>query len=178
MDQIAAGPEDLTIKDIECPDISVFEKVKEDQEAIKQKISSFLASLPAMDWVDEDVLRRLSDASRIETWMEDDKIIREGGEIKDLLFVFSGVVELFRKGKTGWLNTLMTLGKGKMVSAAGLWEEPHSFMEVRSFSDAEILVIPREAVWDAIQSSPAFAIWLMRELDKRSGVYSLLWVNS
>lgn len=178
VDQIAQGGPDKIVGEVTCPDISIFAQSINNEDERREQMISFMAGLDLMNGLKAETLRELAGVCSLNSYLQDDIIIRERNPADDLYIVYKGFVELGRKGADGWNRTLMTLKAGKLISAAGLWEEQHSYLEARAISDALVLIIPKEQVYALLEKEPVFGVNLMRELDKRAGIFSLLWINS
>lgn len=175
--QIAAGDETLTIGEISCPDLHVFDSISKDEKAMREEILSFLEGLGVCDGLDASEIQMLAASSAVTAYLPDDVIIRERSEVRDVCFVYEGTVELCRKSSDGWVHPLMLLKPGKMITASGLWNDTHSQTEARAFGEAKVLSIPSVLIRRLMQRNPAIGVNIMREIDSRAGSFSLLWVN-
>ena len=176
--QFANGSEETRLQDIWCPDATVFQAAEVAEESLRSEIASFLGGLSLMRGVGEEVIYALAKAARIDRLEKDDVIIREKKAVGDVLFVYSGFVELSRKSADGWMRPMMMLKQGRLLSASAAWEGGFSYYEARATNDAAVLAIPGETFREWTGVCPDLAANLMKELETRAAAYSLLWVNA
>lgn len=178
VDQIAHGPESMKISDISCPDLTVFDTAARDEQELQNDIASFLGGIDLFDNVPKEEIQLLAVHARLTEYMPDDIILMERTDVHDLMLVYDGNVEIFRKSGDGWICPLLLLNRGRMIAASGIWDEEHSYFGARAYREGtRVLSIPGDVMRLAIAREPSIGKNVMKELYKRAGTFSLLWIN-
>ena len=178
VDQMARGSDELTLGDISCCDIHVFDGVYLDEQAMREEIISFMSGLEVFSEASSSEISLLAESARVTEYMKEDTIIREKGDVHDILFVLKGSVEMHRRASDGWIHPFMILRSGKMISASGVWDEEHSYFGVRAHANGtRVLRISGAAMRSVMAREPSIGRNIMKELYRRAGSLSLLWIN-
>ncbi len=98
----------------------------------------------------------------------DAAVFYEGADAEGLLIVRSGIVKLVALSEKGTETTLHILRPGDVFGETAVSEPVRPFTAV-AVTDAVLSILPRNALLDALASSPAFARNLVALLSKRLG---------
>ena len=179
IEQISQNNVELTVSQIECPNMSVFAAAEKEEAALKQRVESFIAGLSVFHGVDDSAIHDIAEHAKISSYVADDVIFREKKSIDGLYFVMEGYVELAREAMDGWLNSLMSMKPGKMLSAIGVVDGGATYTMARAITpEVKVLSIPREVIWQYIERYPVIAINIINELEAVGKAYSFLWLSS
>ncbi len=98
----------------------------------------------------------------------DAAVFYEGADAEGLLIVRSGIVKLVALSEKGTETTLHILRPGDVFGETAVSEPVRPFTAV-AVTDAVLSVLPRKALLDALDASPAFARGLVALLSRRLG---------
>lgn len=170
---------EITVDQIRCPDISAFITAQRDEEEERDRLMSFLRTVPLFAGVDDDGIAALAERTEVLSFADSDEILRENQHSDGLHIVMEGYVHLTRTTMHGWENPLLIRKRGEILSAESVLENNQSYATARVMDgQARLVYIPREAICQFMEEHPAVALNLVGELGKLVKSFSSLWINA
>lgn len=121
-----------------------------------QKLIEFLSSIDILSPLDEAALTRLADAAVVNNFEFGDRVFDAGEPAIGFYVVESGTVRLFKNEGGKEISVGLRREKQTLSELAILREAKHEY-SARASSDAELIVIPREAIEAVLKDNPAAA---------------------
>ena len=180
MDQIL-GDEDASLKisDIKSDGIGTFISTDKDREEEIERLSSFVKNVSIFKGIDDEALGEIAKEAEVMSYAEGDIIIKEKSFIDGIYIVMEGYVEEYRTGASGWVSTLKSLGPGKAAGFCGILDGERTYFGISAISESvKIIHISKENMLAVMENYPAIFLNLIREENRTSRNYSMLWVNS
>jgi CRP-like cAMP-binding protein len=130
------------------------EKAAVDGEIVRRE--RVLRTVPLFRDLPEDAMARLAGASRIERYMKDEVVIRQGEEGSELFVVDSGQAGVSVRGTGDQDAHLQTLGPGAFFGEMSLLAGDPRSATVRAADDCELVVIGKPALAAVFEHQPEF----------------------
>jgi len=89
-------------------------------------------------------------------------IINEGDEGDDAYIIYTGRVEVFRKGTDVKIITLNTLGPGEMFGELALFGDSIRTASVKAVEETVVSIIAKEKLYKIIREFPDIAIEMLK----------------
>ena len=176
---LADESKELLAENIQCPDIISFLSTALDDLEEQEKIQSFLRTLPLFEGISDAAIISLAKEVIIKHYTDNDEILRENKISKGLEIVMSGFVESFRTARNGWINSLLILRPGNIISATGVLDNVPSYIGASAASsEVSILHIPKDTIIKFFEDYPRAALNLVREQEELAKKFSFFWINA
>ena len=113
--QVSENP-DILVGDIKTDSLEAFVLAEKDAEAERQSMVSFFKGTKIFGALPEEALRNLAEYATEQNFTEDDVIVKDQKEIRDVYLVREGFVELARQNMHGWYNTVKLYKSGDLIT--------------------------------------------------------------
>ena len=127
--------------------------------------TSLLAELPIFRRTPRLVLAELARKSRIQDAPAGAIVVRRGERLPGLMVIGYGLVKLTLKGETE--RVLRLVGPGETFGEAALFLEQPIQVDVTALADAELIIVPADALLLLFDRDPRFARGLLASLCQR-----------
>ena len=126
------------------------------------RLVPWLASLP------DDALQELVQASRLVSFQDKETIARRGRTLSHLHIVRQGRLSLSITGRTGRRHVFGQLQAGQVFGLIPVIEQSTAIHDANSLGHSEVVLLPGEALFKAMQKNAGLAIELLRVICQRS----------
>lgn len=127
----------------------------------------FLATVPLLSGLDRDELQRFADVTRERAFPKGSVILFEHDPGDSLYVVRSGRVKVVLVGEDGREVILGVLGVGEHFGELSLIDELPRSAHVIAMEDSSLIILRSDDFRRRVESSPAVAWALLRELSRR-----------
>lgn len=127
----------------------------------------WLQRLPLFSEIDADSLARLAAATRLKPLARGEMALRAGDPC-DAFFVNLGAsIKLFVLAANGNEKVIELIGPGHSFAEALMFLGRPSPVNAQALADTQVLVLPRQAVLDAMGADPRLALRMLAGLSRR-----------
>src|SRR5262249_49082058 len=120
---------------------------------------SELPEIPLFSSLDEERLHRLIQSARLVRCKPGDAVVRQGERSDALYVVVHGTLAVLVDGAPG---PVAELGEGQFLGELALLSSEPRLATVKAETEAEVIEIRRDAVWELIEESPEVLPVLLR----------------
>lgn len=169
---------DITVKNIQCPDVTSFLSVEKGELEELKRLQTFLRDMPLFEWIDDSGILSISKEIEIRNYVDNDEVLRENSVSKGLQIIMNDYCESFRTSKSGWTGTLLLLHSGDIISASGVLKDVQSYIGAEASSDeVRIAYIPKNVIVKFLEKYPRAALNLIRYEEEIARRLSFFWIN-
>ena len=127
-----------------------------------------LAQLPLFAACHSEDLARLQPHTQLYSYDREEMIVHEGDPLPAKLHIlFTGVLQVQKSAATGKETILRSLRAGDIFAAPALFGDERAPATVLAVEDAQILMIDRATLLEAIQHTPELALRLLVVFNQR-----------
>lgn len=116
---------------------------------------------------DDDAVAMLADKARVEDVPRGRILATEGDRPDRFGVVVAGKVKVYHLAADGRELTFETAGSGEPIAAVAALAGSRYPAHIEAATDATVAWLPREALFELIESQPALARWLVADLANR-----------
>lgn len=131
-------------------------------------IQSTLRLVPWLARLPDDVLTPLAQASRMASFQDKEAIARRGRTLSHLHIVKKGCLSLSITGRTGRRHVFGQLQTGQVFGLIPVIEQASAIHDANSLGHSEVVLLPGDALFAAMQNNAGLAIDLLRVICQRS----------
>ena len=128
---------------------------------------AFLAELPLFKSLDRAALERLAAATTRRTLKRGETLFRKGAAPTGMHIVVYGEIRLISRTPARGARLTGIVGPGQSFGEPVMFLERPALVEAQAASDALLLHVPKEAVFDEIERNPKFARRIIAGLSQR-----------
>jgi CRP/FNR family transcriptional regulator, dissimilatory nitrate respiration regulator len=128
---------------------------------------AFLAALPLFKSLDSATLERLAAATTRRTLKRGEILFRKGDVLTGMYVVVYGEIRLISRTPARGARLTGVVGPGHSFGEPVMFLERPALVEAQAASDALLLHVPKEAVFEEIERSPKFARRMIAGLSQR-----------
>jgi len=128
---------------------------------------ALLAALPLLQGMDRGTLERLAARTQRLPLQRGQVLFRTGDPAAGIYLVVFGEVRLLARGEQGRQRLTGVASAGRSFGEAVMFLERPAVVDAVAASDALLLLLPRDAVFDEIDRSPVFARRIIAALSAR-----------
>ena len=128
---------------------------------------AFLAALPLFKSLDSATLERLAAATTRRMLKRGEILFRKGDVLTGMYVVVYGEIRLISRTRAGGARLTGVVGPGHSFGEPVMFLERPALVEAQAASDALLLHVPKEAVFEEIERSPKFARRMIAGLSQR-----------
>jgi CRP/FNR family transcriptional regulator, dissimilatory nitrate respiration regulator len=128
---------------------------------------AFLAELPLFKSLDSATLERLAAATTRRTLKRGEILFRKGDVPTGMYVVVYGEIRLISRTPARGARLTGVVGPGHSFGEPVMFLERPALVEAQAASDALLLHVPKEAVFEEIERSPRFARGMIAGLSQR-----------
>lgn len=126
-----------------------------------------LQRLPLFSEIDADSLARLASAARLRALERGELVLRAGDPCEAFFVNLGQPVKLFVLAPNGHEKVIELIGPGQSFAEALMFLGRPSPVNAQALGDTQLLVLPREAVLEAMQADPRLALRMLAGLSRR-----------
>ncbi len=160
-------------------DSGMIEVAQDIRQINTARIAGLLKRNPVFKDMTEDDLLKLAAGCRMESFTEDEMIIKNGERVSSLPIIVSGICTLYKQTGEGWNNPVSMVRSGGIADYSCLFEgEISQNTVVAGSSDVEVIFIPHDALEGFILQHPEIMKEISRAIYKDRKTFMNLWVNA
>lgn len=160
-------------------DPGLIEAAQDARQMEAAKIAGYLKKHPIFKEAGDEDLVALSDVCRIESFGEEEIVIREGESNTEIPILLSGRCIQYGRTKEGWNNPLSVIKPGQILDFSFFYENGRSPVTVSTQSStASVIFIPREELTRFLQKYPMGIAEIARMMDAGRRKYLRLWMRA
>jgi len=133
-----------------------------------QIIQDTLRLVPWLTNLPDHALQHLIQASRLMSFQDKETIARRGRALSHLLIVRQGRLSLSITGRNGKRHVFGQLQAGQVFGLIPVIEQSTAIHDANSLGHSEVVLLPGEALFTAMQNNSGLAIELLRVVCQRS----------
>jgi CRP/FNR family transcriptional regulator len=126
-----------------------------------------LRSIPFLRGLDQGSIEQLALASRTVTVGRGEDLFLEGEPCRGMFLLLEGVVKIYRAAASGREQILAIESPGKVVAELPLLDGGAYPASCAALEDSRLLLVPRPAFEDLLQSRPQVALTMLRVVGQR-----------
>lgn len=131
-------------------------------------IQDTLRLVPWLTNLPDHALQDLIQASRLMSFQDKETIARRGRALSHLLIVRQGRLSLSITGRSGKRHVFGQLQAGQVFGLIPVIEQSTAIHDANSLGHSEVVLLPGEALFTAMQNNSGLAIELLRVVCQRS----------
>lgn len=160
-------------------DSGMIEVVQDARQIETIKIAGFLKRTPLFRDAVDGALLELAKSCHMESYDEDEIIIKKEEIIAELPIILHGRCTVFETTREGWNNPVRMLRAGQILNYSCLFEGVSASHTVTAASNGVTAVfIPRTELMQYLSEHPMKALELSRALYEERNIFIQLWTNA
>ena len=130
-------------------------------------VGSYLGSQTLFNGLPAAEVTRIAEQSHSRYLARGEDLFEAGQTCEGLYLVVEGQIKLFAKAANGHEKVIEVIEAGGTVSEALMFSDSVQSVNARVLSDAQILVIPKDVLVQAISQNPGLAMSMLKGLSRR-----------
>lgn len=139
------------------------------QPANKTPTVGLVRALPLFQPLEEDPLRRIAQASRVQRLKRGTIIIERGAHLDGFYAVLEGQLKIYLLACNGSERVIRLLTPGDCFGEAIMFNDFPSPVFVQTLSETQVCFFPKEHVYQALAAQPKFTFAMLRNLSHMLG---------
>ncbi|MGM8216102.1 Crp/Fnr family transcriptional regulator [Bacillaceae bacterium W0354] len=127
----------------------------------------FYRKCPIFRGLTEEELWKIADISIEKRFDKNEYIFHEGDERKDVFFIVTGLIKIFKISENGEEQIINILHSNEMFPHAGFFEDSPYPATAETLTEVTVLAVPIERFEELLVQRPGTSIKVMREVGKK-----------
>lgn len=147
--------------------------MKEQYSLDRQELVTYLQSLPYFSTLNDRQIEKLAESATFKGYGKGELIIQEGKEDEGFYIMFKGAGHAYFKDEKGERHTVEKLELNQAFGEMAIFPGEVSPVTTFADEDVEVMVIPVDAIIQAIESNNKFASEILQYIEERKKMVRL-----